>query len=172
MKVKVAAPKTAAEPAASVKPGTYKEAQKVELACGTEGAAIRYTTDGSEPTEGSPAYDGAAIEVAKTTEIRARAYADGMAPSDVASFAYTIEPDDGGKKDDGKSDTDADDSGNGNGSASGSNTTAATAATTEKPAAAKPLPRTGDYTLVTVAALLAIGLAAVAAGILATRRKK
>ncbi len=219
VKVRVAAKEAVKVPTASVKPGTYKAAQKVELECETEGAAIRYTTDGSDPTEGSPAYDGTAIEVSKTTEIRARAYADGMAPSDVASFAYTIEPDDGGKKDDGsdkkddsdddsgkddsgkkddgsdkkddgKSDAGADDKGgsdkdasgkgnggaadggNGNGSASGSNTTAATAATTEKPAAAKPLPRTGDYTLITVAALLVAGLVIVAAGIFVSRRKK
>ena len=183
VKVRVAAKEAVKVPTASVKPGTYKAAQKVELECETEGAAIRYTTDGSDPTEGSPAYDGTAIEVSKTTEIRARAYADGMAPSDVATFAYTIDAggdgkkddsgkDDSGKKDDGKSDTDVDDSGNGNGSASGSNTTAATAATTEKPAAAKPLPRTGDYTLITVAALLVAGLVIVAAGIFVSRRKK
>ncbi len=219
VKVKVAAPKAAAEPTASVKGGTYKEAQKVELACATEGATIRYTTDSSEPTEDSPAYDGTAIEVSKTTTIKARAYLDGMTPSKVATFAYTIDAgddgkgdekpdkkddeddsgkddsgkDDSGKKDDGsdkkedgKSDTDADDtdengsgkdggnadSGSGSGVASDTSTTTVTTVTTEKPAAAKSLPRTGDYTLVTVAALLAIGLAAVAAGILATRRKK
>ncbi len=199
VKVKVAAPKAVSAPTASVEPGAYKAAQKVELACATEGATIRYTTDGTEPTEGSPVYDGTAIEVSKTTTVRARAYADGMAPSDVATFGYTIEPDggkkdddpdkkddpddkkddkdDSGKKDDGKSDTDASDKGNGdatdNDNGSGASTTApVTTVTTDKSAAAKSLPRTGDYTLVTVAALLVVGLAIVAAGVLASRRKK
>ena len=36
------------------KPGLYNSEQKVTLKCATEGATIRYTTDGTEPTEKSP----------------------------------------------------------------------------------------------------------------------
>ena len=199
VKVRVAAKETVATPTASVEPGVYKAAQKVELECETEGAAIRYTTDGTDPTEGSPAYDGAAIEVAKTTEIRARAYADGMAPSKVATFAYTIDAggdgkkddpddkkddgddsgkkDDSDKKDDGKADSDESGSGKGNsgadngGNGSGTTTTVITS-TTVKSASGKELAGTGDHALIAVAALLVVGLAIALAGLLTTRRKR
>ena len=88
--LKVAAPETVEAPAASLKEGTYKGAQRVELACATEGATIRYTTDGSEPTETSPAYTGA-IEVARSVKVRARAFREGMRASATASFSYAIE---------------------------------------------------------------------------------
>ena len=89
VKVKVAAPKTVENPIASLKAGTYKGTQKVELSCATEGATIRYTTDGSEPTEESAEYTGA-IELARSATIRAKAFRDGMAASKVADFKYTI----------------------------------------------------------------------------------
>ena len=91
VKVRVAAKEAVKAPTATVEPGTYKEAQKVELACATEGATIRYTTDGTDPTEGSPVYDGVAIEVAHNATVKVRAYADGMNPSEVAVFSYKIE---------------------------------------------------------------------------------
>ena len=89
-------------PTASLKEGTYKGAQRVELACATEDATIRYTTDGTEPTEGSPAYTGA-IEVARSVTVRARSFREGMRASATASFSYAIEHEvrfdaDGGSK--------------------------------------------------------------------------
>ncbi|MDG0811197.1 S-layer homology domain-containing protein [Cohnella rhizosphaerae] len=75
---------TAAPAAGAVASGTT-----VALFSPTEGAVIRYTTDGSEPTADSPVYEGPiAIDAAKT--IRAIAWKDGMVKSAVASFAYTI----------------------------------------------------------------------------------
>ena len=50
---------------------------------------VRYTTDGSDPTESSPVYSGP-IEVEKTTVIRARAYRDGVEPSQIVSQTYLI----------------------------------------------------------------------------------
>ncbi|HPT16950.1 MAG TPA: Calx-beta domain-containing protein, partial [Kiritimatiellia bacterium] len=62
----------------------------VEIACTTPGAEIRYTLDGSDPDESSELY-AAAIPVAATAEIRARAYVPGRDPSSVAVAAYAID---------------------------------------------------------------------------------
>ena len=87
--VVVAAPRSVAAPKASVASGTYKQAQTVELSCSTDGATIRYTTDGSDPTATSAEYTGA-ITVSTGTTIKARAFRDNMADSDVSTFEYTI----------------------------------------------------------------------------------
>ncbi len=89
VKINIAAPETVGTPTASVKAGAHKGAQWVELSCRTEGAAIRYTTDGSEPDESSAEYTGA-IEVAHSAAIKAKAFCDAMLPSKTAEFGYTI----------------------------------------------------------------------------------
>ncbi len=76
-------------PAFSVAEGTYYEPFSVEITCATEGAAIYYTIDGTEPTATSTAYTEA-IEVAETTTIKAVAIKDEIASS-VATAVYTIE---------------------------------------------------------------------------------
>lgn len=88
--VHVAAPEHVAAPTASIDSGTYAGTQVLGLSCATDGAVIRYTTDGSEPDENSPEYDDDAIEVAHTMTIKAKAFCEGMAPSETATFAYTI----------------------------------------------------------------------------------
>ncbi len=103
IKVNVAAPETVATPTASLQPGTYMGAQALELSCETEGAVVRYTTDGSEPTEDSAVYTGA-IELAHNTTVKAKAFCDGMIASDTAEFAYVI-------KDEVNPDSDDEDSG-------------------------------------------------------------
>ncbi len=90
VKVKVAAAKTVAAPKASVGSGTYIGTQSVELGCDTDDATVRYTTDGSEPTEDSPVYGGAAIQVARNTTIKAKAFRDGWVTSETATFEYAI----------------------------------------------------------------------------------
>lgn len=50
---------------------------------------VRYTTDGTDPTETSAQYTGP-IEVERNTVIRARAYRDGLEPSQVISQTYLI----------------------------------------------------------------------------------
>lgn len=88
--VRIAAPEQVEAPTASVEPGTYHETQGVELSCNTYGATIRYTTDGSEPTEESEEYDGRAIEISQSTVIKAKAFRDGMIASETSTVAYSI----------------------------------------------------------------------------------
>lgn len=70
--------------------GTFTDSKNVELSCATEGATIRYTTDGSEPTTGSTVYLET-ISVTSTTTIKAKAFKDGWTASDEASATYTIQ---------------------------------------------------------------------------------
>lgn len=53
-------------PTFSIPGGFYSSNQNVSLASSLSGAVIRYTTDGSEPTESSPVYSGA-ISTSKTS---------------------------------------------------------------------------------------------------------
>ncbi len=62
----------------------------VSVCCGTKGAVIYYTTDGSVPTEASNLYTGPVNITAQGTVIKAVAYADGYTPSEVAEFAVGI----------------------------------------------------------------------------------
>lgn len=54
--------------------GFYSGPQMVSLSCPDPTAAIRYTTDGTQPTNTSAAYTGTPISVAATTLLRARAF--------------------------------------------------------------------------------------------------
>lgn len=54
------------------------------------GAEIRYTLDGSEPTERSPRYT-APLALEKTACVRARAFAPGKLPSETAAQSYLFE---------------------------------------------------------------------------------
>ncbi len=69
--------------------GTYASAQSVAISCATAGATIHYTTDGNDPTTGSPVYS-APINVAATTTLKALAVKAGATNSAIASAAYTI----------------------------------------------------------------------------------
>lgn len=68
---------------------TYATPQNVTLATPSSGATIRYTTDGTTPTESSTAYT-APIPVATTTTITARTFRTGWTPGMVASGTYTM----------------------------------------------------------------------------------
>ncbi|MCC7467518.1 MAG: alpha-L-fucosidase [Saprospiraceae bacterium] len=57
----------------------------VKLSCSTSGAIIRYTTDGKEPSEASPAYT-APLTPASTTTIKAKAFKTGLLPSNTDSI--------------------------------------------------------------------------------------
>ncbi|MDO4854014.1 MAG: InlB B-repeat-containing protein [Coriobacteriia bacterium] len=89
LKVNVAASETVAVPTASIQPGSYLGTQALELSCDTEGAVVRYTTDGSEPTENSAVYTDV-IKLAHSTTVKVKAFCDGMNASDTAEFAYVI----------------------------------------------------------------------------------
>ena len=71
----------------------------VTITCATENATIRYTLDGTDPTESSPVYSGP-IPVTDDTEIRARAWKSGMNPSAVVAEFYTYDAAQGAPKGD------------------------------------------------------------------------
>ncbi|KGM13367.1 CotH kinase family protein [Cellulomonas bogoriensis] len=56
--------------------GTFQGQISVTLSTDVPGAQIRYTTDGSPPTAGSPVHDGP-IQLSRSTEIRAQAFVGG-----------------------------------------------------------------------------------------------
>ncbi|MEZ5324731.1 MAG: lamin tail domain-containing protein [Verrucomicrobiales bacterium] len=72
----------------SVKRGFYTEPFTVELATATEGAQIRYTTDGSEPTEENGTTYATAINVSTTTVLRAKALKEGFEPTNIDTQTY------------------------------------------------------------------------------------
>ncbi len=78
-----------ATPTFSLASGTYTGTQSVSIACATSGAQIRYTTDGSEPTETSSLYTGP-ISISTNKTVKARAFVTGMAPSLRADATYVI----------------------------------------------------------------------------------
>lgn len=80
---------TVATPTFSPTAGTFISAQSVAISCNTDGAAIHYTLDGSDPTASSDTYSSA-INVAETKTIKAIAVKDGMTNSKIASATYTI----------------------------------------------------------------------------------
>ena len=77
------------DPVFSVKSGFYNEAFQLELSA-TPGADIRYTLDGTDPTETSTEYTGA-ITISSDMTVKARAWKEGFLPSEVASANYVIE---------------------------------------------------------------------------------
>jgi hypothetical protein len=58
---------------------------KITLECGTDGATIYYTTDGSEPTENSTKYEGS-FYIEKDCTIKAKAFKDGIDASAVVEL--------------------------------------------------------------------------------------
>jgi predicted alpha-1,2-mannosidase len=79
-----------ATPAFSPGGGTYSSAQLVIINDSTSGATIRYTTDGSTPSETSGTVYSGSISIGTTTTLNAIAYESGMTDSSVASAIYTI----------------------------------------------------------------------------------
>ena len=78
-----------AQPTATPAAGAVASGTTVALASTTENAVIRYTTDGSDPTETSPAYSSP-IEITAEATIKAIATAEGFAASDVLEAHYTL----------------------------------------------------------------------------------
>ena len=78
------------KPPASTAEGVYTDAQSVKLSSSTDGAEIRYTTDGSVPTATTGTVYSGPIAVAATTTIRAMAAKTGMGDSPVVSATFTI----------------------------------------------------------------------------------
>ena len=84
------APAAVATPTFSPAANTYNEAKDITIACATEGAAIYYTMDGTEPTSSSTAYTGA-IKLEKEGEFTIKAIAiKGSDKSAIATAVFKI----------------------------------------------------------------------------------
>lgn len=78
-------------PVFSVPSGFYACGVTVELSCATPGAVIRYTINGQDPILIDPELSsGDRLEICGSTTLKARAWKDGMEPSEVASVEYQI----------------------------------------------------------------------------------
>lgn len=80
----------AATPVINPASGTFGTAQTVTITDATPGAAIRYTTDGTEPSETNGIVYAGSFTVSATTTIKAAAYKSGMTASDTATAVITI----------------------------------------------------------------------------------
>jgi hypothetical protein len=77
------------KPSLSLPAGRYETSQTVTITSDVAGATIRYTTDGSLPTDSSPVYTGP-ITVSESTKLRAAAFVPGMPRSGVTTAMYII----------------------------------------------------------------------------------
>jgi len=85
----ILAANTVAEPTASHPAGNLPPGTTIVLSTITEGATIRYTTNGDDPTTSSTVYAGP-IPILGTMTIKALAHKDGMTTSSILTRTYTI----------------------------------------------------------------------------------
>ncbi|MDO5317342.1 MAG: C10 family peptidase [bacterium] len=76
-----------AAPTFSPAPGLFHPTVSVTISCPTQGAAIHYTTDGSEPTEESPLYTSPFV-LSQTATVKARAFKTGLFASPIVEVEY------------------------------------------------------------------------------------
>lgn len=69
--------------------GNYNTEQIINITCETEGAIIRYTLDGTNPTQESNIYTDS-ITISESTVVKAKAFKSGMEPSNIKAESYTI----------------------------------------------------------------------------------
>ncbi len=77
-------------PAFSPVPGTYLDPQDIDISTPTAGASIRYTTDGSVPTDTIGTLYTGPVHLADSLTLKAVAYRAGWRTSSVTSGTYTI----------------------------------------------------------------------------------
>jgi CotH kinase protein/Chitobiase/beta-hexosaminidase C-terminal domain/Lamin Tail Domain len=80
----------APEPQISINRGFYTSGQLVELTSNNASAKIRYTIDGSIPSDNSALYT-AAIQLNETAVLRARTFLSGFLPSTTITHSYFID---------------------------------------------------------------------------------
>jgi len=83
-------PNACAAPTFSPTAGVYASAQTVTISSTTGGASIRYTTDGTNPTETTGTLYTGPVTISSSCTLKAMAYATGYSDSSVTSGAYTI----------------------------------------------------------------------------------
>lgn len=83
-------PTRTATPTLGVAPGVYLAAQTVTITSATAGATIRYTTDGSVPSDNTGLLYTAPVLVSDNTTITAVALKPGMEASRIATGSYSI----------------------------------------------------------------------------------
>ena len=79
-----------APPAAEPGAGLYNQATSVTLTSATAGAAIRYTTDGSSPSEDRGTLYQGPITIDRNLVLKAVAYKSGLNASDVVETSYQV----------------------------------------------------------------------------------
>jgi hypothetical protein len=79
-----------AQPDPSVPSGTYEYSQSVTLQATPSDATIRYTTNGTTPSESVGTVYSGAITISSTTNLKAIAYKSGLGNSQVLDATYTI----------------------------------------------------------------------------------
>ncbi len=79
-----------ASPVMSLETGSYEGDQNITITTATNGASIRYTTDGSEPSSTAGTLYSTAVSVTTTTTLRAIAYKNNMLDSTVTTKTYTL----------------------------------------------------------------------------------
>ncbi|MBI4605962.1 MAG: CotH kinase family protein, partial [Planctomycetes bacterium] len=82
-------PEKTPRPTVSVQGGTFAEAVQVELSTDLAGAEVRYTLDGTVPTEGSTLY-AEPIAVTAPTRLTARVFKQGLMPGIPERETYII----------------------------------------------------------------------------------
>ena len=80
---------TVSTPIISPSSGDYLDPITVTMTCGTPGANIYYTTDGSDPDQTDNLYSSG-FQVSTTTTVKARAYKTGLDPSNIATNVYNF----------------------------------------------------------------------------------
>ncbi len=80
---------TVAAPVFTPASGVFTDSVQVTITCSDETAIIRYTNDGTEPTETSTLY-GSPITLTATTTLKAKAFKTDWHASDMVEATYTI----------------------------------------------------------------------------------
>jgi LruC domain-containing protein len=81
---------TVANPTFTPAAGTYNSDQSVTIVSATEGASIRYTTNGTLPTASVGTLYTAAIALSASSDFKAIAFKDGLLDSEVALSSYVL----------------------------------------------------------------------------------
>jgi hypothetical protein len=83
---------TVANPIVNKESGSYENYVDVTFDCSTDGATLRYTLDGTIPTStsGTITYNDRTVRIDEDAELNVIAYKNGMNPSEVSTYDYTI----------------------------------------------------------------------------------